>query len=198
MDANQAVSQFMETRRSVRARDMNAPGPDAQALNHIFKLACRVPDHGKLAPWRLIVLSAADQDHLGAVALDLAQSRAADTELTDMMKEDERLRFQRAPCVVCVVAAPKEHPKIPVWEQTLSAGALCYGLLIAAQASGFAAQWLTGWVAYDATITGYLGLQAGETVAGFIHMGTYDGPAPEDRERPDLSQLVQFGASKAV
>lgn len=195
--SEKTIVDFMESRRSVRSRDMHAPAPDADQLAHILKLACRVPDHGKLAPWRFIVFSADDQVQLGHLALQLAEARSDGPDLTEAMKEDERLRFLRAPCVVAVVAAAKAHPKIPVWEQHLSAGAVCYAMLMAANASGFASQWLTGWVAYDAEIMRHLNVAEDEKIAGFIHMGSYNGPPPEDRPRPTVADITQYGLKSA-
>lgn len=194
--SSQSIIDFMKSRRSVRARDMAAPGPTPDQLQQMLTIAARVPDHGKLAPWRFIVLTQTDCEELGALGEHLAQARAGAEGLTDMMREDERLRFLRAPSVVCVIASTQEHPKIPAWEQTLSAGAVCYGLMIAAHGMGFAAQWLTGWVAYDDAFGARLRLQPNEAIAGFIHIGSNPGPAPEDRPRPSLGDIVQYGLER--
>lgn len=175
--------EFLQHRRSVLARNMTAPGPDAAQLRALLGIAARVPDHGKLAPWRFVVLAGDDRAKLGAIAA---------TALDD---DSIAAHYERAPCVVAVLACPREHPKIPRSEMILSAGAACMNLLTAAQAMGFAAQWLTGAAAYEDTVLKALGGEAGDEIAGFIYLGTPSEP-PSERARPELDDIVRFGLSE--
>ena len=161
---------------------MTAPGPDDMQLRELLGIAARVPDHGKLAPWRFVVLQGDERAKLGKIA-----AAALDDET---IAED----YERAPCVVAVLACPKEHPKIPRSEMILSAGAACMNLLTAAQAMGFAAQWLTGAAAYEEAVLHALGGAAGDEIAGFIYLGTAS-EAPSERVRPELDDVVSFGLS---
>ena len=179
---------YLGTRRSIPAAQMAEPGPDAAALQAILQIAARVPDHGKLAPWRFIVYGregrAAVLEGLTRIAAGHADEKEA------RMRADKARGFGDAPLIVGVVSAPVvDHPKIPLWEQQLSAGAVCLNMLHAAQAHGFAAQWLTGWFAYDEAAARWLGVREGERVAGFIHIGTPAAP-PSERERPDLAAIT--------
>ena len=176
------TTEFLKKRRSVLARNMTAPGPDDMQLRELLGIAARVPDHGKLAPWRFVVLQGDERAKLGKIA-----AAALDDETT---AED----YERAPCVVAVLACPKEHPKIPRSEMILSAGAACMNLLTAAQAMGFAAQWLTGAAAYEEAVLHALGGAAGDEIAGFIYLGTAS-EAPSERVRPELDDVVSFGLS---
>lgn len=177
------VSEFLQKRRSVLARNMTAPGPDAAQLRDLLTIAARVPDHGKLAPWRFIVLQNDERAELGKIAA---------AALND---DSVAGQFERAPCVVAVLACPKPHPKIPRSEMILSAGAACMNLLTAAQAKGFAAQWLTGDAAYEEAVLKALGGEDGDEVAGFIYLGTAS-EAPSERARPELDDIVTFGLTK--
>lgn len=171
---------FLKKRRSVLARNMTGPGPDAEQLRALLGIAARVPDHGKLTPWRFVVLQGDDRAKLGAIAQKALDDAGAAEQ------------FERAPCVVAVLACPQEHPKIPRSEMILSAGAACMNLLTAAQAMGFAAQWLTGAAAYADAVLQALGGAQGDEIAGFIYIGTTD-EAPSDRARPSLDDVVRFG-----
>jgi nitroreductase len=178
------IADYLKTRRSIPAPQLGEPGPDAGALSEMLTIAARVPDHGKLAPWRFIVY--ARQDRAGAVealAAIARQGGAADAEQRALKAQG----FGEAPLVVAVVSAPiPDHPKIPLWEQQLSAGAVCLNLVHAAHAKGFAAQWLTGWFAYDPDALRLLGIGEGERIAGFIHIGTPAMP-PTERDRPEIA-----------
>ncbi len=175
------------SRRSGSAKAMTAPGPDAAQLDTILTAASRVPDHGKLAPWRFIVFEgdarAAFGEHLAA--LFAAANPNAIPEIVDL----ERRRFQRAPTIVAVISRALGNPKVSEWEQVLSAGAACLNLSLAAHALGFTASWLTEWPAYDDRVRPLLGLAAHEKVAGFIYLGTPGAPL-EDRPRPALDTIV--------
>ncbi len=179
------------TRRSVPAALLAAPGPSADELRTLFTIASRVPDHGKLTPWRFIVLEGEGRAEAGRRMAGIVAARQPD--ISEARLEDERQRFTKAPLVVAVVGRAAEHVKIPVIEQIYSAGAVCLNLEIAAHAMGYAACWLTDWVAYDAEARAALGLADGETIAGFIHIGT-PTIAPVDRPRPALEDVVsRFG-----
>lgn len=181
---NDALGVHLKTRRSIPAPQLAEPGPDAAALAEMLAIAARVPDHGKLAPWRFIVYGRDERaravDRLTAIA-----RRSGGTEAEQMAGKART--FAEAPLVVGVISSPAaEHPKIPLWEQQLSAGAVCLNLLHAAYANGFAAQWLTGWYAYDPEALRFLGVGDGERVAGFVHIGTPTMP-PSERDRPDVA-----------
>lgn len=175
---------YLATRRTVPAQFLGEPGPDEAGLTDMLTLAVRTPDHGKLAPWRFIVLRGAARERAGAAIAAVAERKGLGAG-----EETERTRFTRAPVVVAVVSTAAAHPKIPEWEQVLSAGAVCMNLLHAAAAHGFRAQWITEWMSYDADARAALGLAESERLAGFIHIGSTDMP-PSERARPDLAALV--------
>lgn len=177
---------LLNTRRSVPPLRMRGPGPTQAELDTMLGVAARVPDHGKLAPWRFIVIEGEARDRLGAVAADLF--RTANPQADADAVEKERRRFSHAPLVVAVVSRAAPHVKIPEWEQELSAGAACMNLIVAANAMGFVTSWLTGWMAFDRRFLDRLGLAPHEKMAGFIHVGR--GEKPEDRARPALADVV--------
>lgn len=183
--ARPEVLDFLLTRRSRPARLMAPPGPDRAALETMLTAAARVPDHGKLEPWRFVVLCPDASRRYAAAVRERAQAAGQDAE-------KGALAFEQAPLSVAVVASPRPAGKIPVIEQTLSAGAVCLGLLNAALASGWAGCWLTGWTAYDRPLLeNGLGLAPEEWLAGFVHIGS-EGAAPPDRPRPDLARIVDW------
>jgi nitroreductase len=179
---------YLTTRRTVPAAQMGEPGPDPETLRSILEIAARVPDHGKLAPWRFIIYDRGSRDllidGLGRIAVK------GPDEKEGRIRADKARALGQAPVVVGVVSAPiGEHPKIPLWEQQLSAGAVCLNLLHAAQAHGYAAQWLTGWFAYQEEAMRWLGLKDGERFAGFLHIGTPTMP-PSERDRPNIDAIT--------
>lgn len=177
----------LSTRRSVVNTLLTAPGPDDETLAAILTLAARAPDHGKLAPWRFVIYPAEAR----AAAADWLASRA-EALGEDVEKRVKKARgFAASPVCVGVISTAAAHPKIPEWEQHLSAGAVCTNLLHAASAQGFRAQWLTDWFSYDADALAYLGVREPERVAGFIHIGSYGNPTP-DRDRPDVPGLTRI------
>lgn len=178
---------LLRTRRSVAPQNLGAPGPTAEELDTILTLAARVPDHGKLAPWRFLVIEGQARDRIGAV---IAEAYAADHPQADAGRLDlERRRLAHAPCVVAVVSRAGPHVKIPEWEQVLSAGAATMNLVVAASAAGFSTSWLTEWFAYDRRVLDALGLDPRERMAGFVHIG-HASEIPGDRPRPDLAAIV--------
>jgi nitroreductase len=178
---------LLTTRRSVAPHMMQGPGPDATAIETILTVASRVPDHGKLAPWRFVIFDGEARHAMGAIIGERFKAINPDAEPDRIAIEAGRLA--RAPLVITVVSRAAEHPKIPLWEQQLSAGAVCMNLVWAANALGFSTAWLTEWFAYDADIRAAMRLDADERIAGFIHIGRAIEP-PVDRPRPALADLV--------
>lgn len=175
------------SRRSGSAKAMTGPGPDEAALRQILAAAARVPDHGKLAPWRFITFEGDARAAMGDLLAEIV--KANEPEASGERLALERARFLRAPVVVAVVARPREAIHIPEWEQWLSAGAVCQTMLIAAHALGFVGNWLTEWYAYDPAVKERLGLKPGERIAGFIYIGRPAVPL-EERPRPRLDTLI--------
>ncbi len=184
---NPDALQLLLTRRSQACNTLSHPAPDDNELQVLLTAATRVPDHGKLAPWRFIVIRGEARHLAGEKLLQIVEAREG--TLDDARRKQETERLSRAPLVIAVVSKAAEHPKIPMWEQQLSAGAVCMTLLHAAHAMGFAAQWLTEWMAYDADVRKLLGLAEGERIAGFVHIGTPTVP-PTERPRPELATIV--------
>ena len=182
--APQAIDLLL-SRRSGSAKAMTEPGPSGKQLAQILQAGARAPDHGKLFPWRFIVFEAKGRERAGDILADVMQAEGE----RDKQVEEERGRFLRAPVVIGVVSAAREQHKIPVWEQELSAGAVCENILIATTALGFVANWITEWYAYHPTVKQRLGLQAGERFAGFIYVGTAKEEL-EERPRPDMDEIV--------
>src|ERR1700686_2736709 len=183
--------QLLKTRRSVKPMELTGPGPTKPEIDTLLAIASRVPDHGKLAPWRFIVFEGDARLAAGeAIAAAFGADRA---DATPEQIEFERKRLARAPLVIAVVSRAGPHVKIPEWEQQLSAGADAMNLVNAAHALGFAANWITEWYAYDRGVLDALGLKPHERIAGFVHIGKPAGPA-EDRPRPALAEIVtRFG-----
>ena len=179
--------ELLRTRRSVAPLAMSGPGPSGAELELLLTIAARVPDHGKLAPWRFIVFEGewrAAAGHLIAQAF-VEDNPGANEERVEI----ERQRLSHAPLVVGVVSCAAPHVKIPEWEQVLSAGAVCMNLVVAAKVMGYASSWLTQWYSYDRRVLNGLGLAPHEKIAGFVHVGSSAG-APEDRVRPVLSSIT--------
>lgn len=189
MPIQKPLFDYLSTRRSTPAPQMKEPGPSQEEIRSILTLASRVPDHGKLAPWRFIVYRGAERERLGEGLLRIALNKTPD--LSPELQNVERTRLSRAPLVIAVVSKAGPHVKIPVWEQELSAGAVCLNLFMATNAHGYAANWLSEWMAYDEDAKQLLGIASDEKVAGFIHIGSTDFPQT-DRPRPDLSEIVTW------
>lgn len=187
---NRAAPQCLDlllSRRSGSAKAMTGPGPSPEQLRTILACGARVPDHGKLAPWRFIIFEGDGRARMGELLAEAVL-------LTDPDESPERLalernRFLRAPVVIGVVSRVRQAIPIPEWEQTLSAGASCMTMAIAAHAMGFVANWLTEWCAYHPLVQERLGLKPGERIAGFLYIGHPAVPL-EGRVRPNLDALI--------
>jgi nitroreductase len=178
----------LNQRRSTPSRQLGEPGPDAVQLDQLLQAAIRVPDHGKLVPWRLLTIRGAARERLGAALVDI--HRRAEPDIAPSALEKDRERFNHAPLVIAVIARIEpDHPKIPAQEQLLSAACVAYNLLLGAQGLGFGAQWLTGWAAYDAEVAALLGLAGNERIIAFVHIGSAKDVAPE-RVRPTVAEVV--------
>ncbi|WEK05673.1 MAG: nitroreductase [Candidatus Devosia phytovorans] len=192
MSTNQAVRDYLLTRRSVGMAFLKEPGPDAGQLEDMLTIATRVPDHGKIAPWRLVLIEGEDRVRAGEqlAAIYKAQNPGAD----EASVEIERGRFLPAPLTVVVISSPKDHPKVPAFEQLLSAGNVAFNLVHAAHALGFAASWVTRWYAFDDQAGAMLGVRDGERIVGIVHIGT-PSMTMDDRPRPALGDVVsRWGA----
>lgn len=182
-----SVLAFLKTRKSGSAKAMQGPGPAAAQVRELLDIAVRVPDHGKLNPWRFILFEGDARAAIGEVfrkrwsVLHPEHGKETQDFVAGM--------FLRAPLVIAVVSTAAPHAKIPEWEQQLSAGAVCYNLVMGALTLGYAAQWQTDWIAYDDEITKAMGLAPAERIAGFVYIGTPSAPL-EERPRPDPMTLV--------
>lgn len=182
------ATEFFQTRRSVPAKMLGLPVPDRASLDPLLTAAMRVPDHGKLEPWRFLVLERGAMARLA----DLAKTRAAALGLDEDRTAKGTGQFETGNLAVVVISAPKPSEKIPQIEQIYSAGAVCLSLLNAALAAGWGANWLSGWPAHDrGFVEEGFGLTEGETIAGIIHIGTPRN-TPPDRPRPDAAALVTW------
>lgn len=183
--ANTETLQLLAERRSAPAQTLDAPGPSPEETELLLRLGARVPDHGKLSPWRFVVFEpqakAAYVERLQA----LARSQG------DGQRTAKLAKLSAAPLTIAVLSRPDPQADIPEWEQILSSGAVCMSLLIAAQAMGYGANWITDWYAYDEAALKILGAERGERVAGFVHVGTPPEP-PLERARPDVARLTRW------
>jgi nitroreductase len=177
---------LLARRRSSKLMHLADPAPSDREIDALIRLAGRVPDHGKLGPWRFVVIGGEARDRAGALLADVIRNdEGVDRDRIEFV----RGWFKRAPACIMVVSSPKTNPKVPEWEQQLSAGAACFSLLIAAHALGYAGCWLTEWPAFDARARAALGLAAEERVAGFVYLGTSTQGAAE-RVRADVSARI--------
>lgn len=176
------------SRRSGSAKRMKGPGPSDEQIKTLIRAATRVPDHGKLTPWRFLIFKNDARAAFGDLlvrALKQSEPDATEERITQ-----ERTRFLRAPVIIGVVSRAREGMPIPEWEQILSAGAACQTLCIAAHAMGFVAGWITEWCAYHPTVKAGLGLDANDRIAGFIYLGHPSEPL-EDRPRPSFETIAR-------
>lgn len=179
---------LLTTRRSSDVKTLIAPAPEGDELEQLLTIATRVPDHGKLAPWRLVLLKKPGQKKLGKFCAALFQKQYPDA--TEKELEHEAARFTRAPLVIAVLSVPQESKKAPLWEQELSAGAVCMNILHAAHAMGYGAKWLSEWPMFRDEVCKELGGKKADRIAGFIYLGTKTDENPADRDRPDLKDVV--------
>jgi nitroreductase len=188
---NAPVLSFLETRRSVAMTMMSEPGPSPDQLEHMLTIAARVPDHGMLAPWRFIVFEDRARYDVSELIGDVFD--AENQSIEQKQRETQSKLFSRilthAPLVIAVVSRTNPAAKIPVWEQHLSAGAVCMNLVHAAHAHGFVANWLTGWPSYSPGVQRLMGVENDEAIAGLIFIGS-SNETPTDRKRPDISSLT--------
>jgi len=180
---------LLSRRRSVGPAYLTGPAPSREDIETLLRLASRVPDHGKLAPWRFLVFQGEGARRAGEIALEI--KLADNLALDEAARAAELTRFSRSPLVIAVVSRAAPHKKIPEWEQVLSVGAASMALTVAANALGFASTWLTEWCAYDARFREAIGLSEHERIAGFIHIGRPRITA-EDRPRPALADIVTY------
>jgi nitroreductase len=178
---------LLKTRRSIKPREMGGPGPSPAELETILTIGARVPDHGKLTPWRFIVFEGDARARAGDVIASVFARKNPGAAAAEI--DIEKRRLTDAPLVIGVVSFTRPHPKVPPWEQALSAGASAMNIVTAATALGYGACWLTGWFAFDREVLDGFGLTPDEKLAGFIHIGT-PTKASEDRPRPALSDIV--------
>lgn len=186
-DLNQAALDFLLTRRSKPIADLKEPSPSQAEIETMLSAASRVPDHGRLVPWRFILYRGDMRHQIGEKLAELAEKRQG--PLPENRREQELTRFSRAPLVIGVVSVPRQHPKVPQWEMLLSGGAAAMNLLLAANALGYGANWITNWYSDDEEGRCILGLGPEERVIGFVHIGKFDGEVQE-RLRPELAQIV--------
>lgn len=183
--ANPSVLDSLARRRSSPAQALGAPGPDREQIETLIRLGARVPDHGKLGPWRFVVIEPGAKARLVEKLKTIAATRdQAEQRIAKLGK------LALPPVTIMVVARPVRG-KIPEWEQVLSVGAVCQNMTVAAAAMGFGSSWITDWYAYDADAVALMGVQAGERIAGFIHVGTPSEP-PMERDRPDVAARVTY------
>jgi nitroreductase len=175
---------LLSQRRSTKIAEFAEPGPNDAQIEALIALAARAPDHGKLAPWRFVIIAGEARARAGEALAGIIEP-ADDTSRQDFA----RGHFLRAPACIMVVSTAQPHAKIPEWEQLLSSAGVCYGMLIAAHAMGFAGCWLTEWPTYDESARTALGLAAHERIAGFIFLGSARGPVIE-RTRPNLAERI--------
>ncbi len=185
----QSTIDLLLTRRSVLAKDLGEPGPNVEELKTILQAGLRIPDHGRAEPWKIQILDKLAQLALGEFSADVF--RREHPEATAVQVVFERERAQRAPVLLVVTFRPNEQKiaKIPEVEQLLSSGAVCQNILVAVQALGYNAQWLTDWPAYHPDIRRYLGHDEDTQIVGFIHIGTAE-TQPKERPRPDFDVVV--------
>ncbi len=190
---NLETFKLLAKRRSVKARDMVGDGPNNEDLKNILQVSMRVPDHGKLAPWRFIVLRGDEKEKLGDL---IAAALQDENDASETVAEKMKGYATQGPVLVIAVFSPSNARPIPIWEQWLSTGAACQNMLIAATALGYASQWLTGWAATSRFVARGLGLCEHEQIAGFMFLGDHPDKQPTERPRPEFEKQVTFGFPK--
>ena len=180
-----SILSLLETRRSAKPRELVGPGPTSEEMERILTIASRVPDHGKLTPWRFVTIADDQRDAFAALLRQALAEEAPDSTAAHRAKENEFAHY--AGQLVVLISAPIENHKIPVWEQQLSCGTVGMNLLLAAHALGYVAGWVTGWRAYSARVNAAF-CEPSQRIAGFIFIG-HPGRELEERDRPQLSSL---------
>lgn len=180
------IIEFMLARNSAPIPELREPAPNDAEIQTMITIAARVPDHGRLEPWRFILYRGQARHQIGERLAALAEQREG--PLTEGRRNQELTRFSRAPLVIGVVSSPKENMKIPQWEMFLSGGAAAMNLIVAANGLGYKTNWITNWYSDVEEGRRILGLAPHERVVGFVHIGSYDGDVPE-RPRPDVTKL---------
>lgn len=187
MPINAPLRDYLRTRRSVGIGLLKDPGPTPEELQEILTIGTRVPDHGKFAPWRLVLIEGDARIRAGEKLAEIAKRNRP--ELDEAGLDIERRQFLPAPLTIGVIFSPKPNPKAPELEQLLSAGIVCFNLCNAAFAMGYGATWVTRWFGFDTAAQEMLGARGGERFVGFVHVGT-PTMVPEDRDRPSLADIV--------
>lgn len=187
MSVNAALRDYLKSRRTVTAPFLAEPGPSPDELAEMLTIACRVPDHGKLAPWRFVIFEGDAREKVGEKLYGIAKRKWP--ERTEEQLDAERRQFLPAPLTVGVISTAAPHVKIPEFEQLLAAGNAAFNLVHAANALGFGANWVTRWFAYDAEASAMLGAREGERFVAFVHIGTPQMRL-EERDRPDPKVLT--------
>lgn len=187
MPINAALRDYLLTRRSIGIGFLKDPGPSPEELEEILTIGMRVPDHGKFAPWRLILIEGDARRRAGEKLAEIARRNRPDLDEAGL--DIERRQFLPAPLTIGVVFSPRPNPKAPELEQLLSAGIVCFNLCNAAFALGYGASWVTRWFGFDLAAQQMLGARGGERFVGFVHIGT-PTMVPEDRDRPRLADVV--------
>lgn len=187
--ADKALLDMLALRRSIKVAHLAEPGPDAETTLAIIEIGARVPDHGKLGPWRFVILAGQARENYGALVVEALSARSPNLDSERLAQE--AARFARTPLVIAVISTAAPHAKIPEWEQILSAGAVCHNIMLAARGFGFGAVWLSEWVAYDADALALLGMSPEEKLAGHIYIGTATTP-PIERPRPNARTRVTY------
>lgn len=180
------LEQRLAVRRSAPAQSLTGPGPTRAEVERILHLGARTPDHGKLFPWRFLVMGPTSREALAEALLPLADRQPGPDKARKVLA-----KLTAAPMTIVVISAPVESQKVPVWEQQLSAGAVCMNIEHAAGALGFSASWITDWYSYDTEATDLIDIRDGEQIAGFIHIGSLAEPALE-RPRPDVASITTW------
>jgi nitroreductase len=186
---NPATYDLLMKRRSDKAKDMTGPGPDREAMEKILAAGMRVPDHGKLEPWRFLVLEGAEREKLGNL---IAAALVTENETNPNTAEKMKGYATQGPVLVVAISSPSNARPIPLLEQEMSAGAACQNMLVAATALGYASQWLTGWASFSPTVAKGLGLTDDEKIVGLLFFGNH-GEEPAERPRPDMAEHVTWG-----
>ena len=184
------VLDYLQKRRSCKLALMGEPGPDAEDIRTILEAGARIPDHGKLFPWRFVVFTGDARRKFGEEVLRAAYL-GEDKDAAPAKLDLEAERLTRAPCVIAVISKPQDSAKVPLWEQQLSAGAVAYNICLAANALGYGTNWLTEWYSFNDEVKAALGLSGNDNIAGFIYIGTPSGES-EERPRPAMDSIVRY------